>query len=380
MSGLYIHIPFCKKKCLYCDFYTGGSRIADWTKFVECITRELSSMIKELASPFETLYIGGGTPSLIPTKDFISLVENVKKLTGKDSFREFTIEVNPEDVNENKIETWKKSGVNRVSVGVQSLNDTELATIGRHHKSSEAKNAIDILKKEIGNISVDLMFGLPGQSLESYKETVEGIIRLKPTHISSYSLMLEEGTAMTLLVKNENIKLPDEDEWLKMSETTIQSLRDAGYMRYEISNYALPGYESVHNTFYWEGKPYLGLGPGAHSYDGNKIRRANPNDIKGYYKFFSDRKESGAQKSQFYTEEVLNEEELREEYIMTRLRTSKGLNLLDFEKIFGKKDAEILIKKTGKYLNSGFLKNFNDNLSFTDKGFRISDSIISSLF
>ena len=380
MSGLYIHIPFCKKKCLYCDFYTGGSRIADWTKFVECITRELSSRIKELPSPFETLYIGGGTPSLIPTKDFISLVENVKKLTGKDSFREFTIEVNPEDVNENKIETWKKSGVNRVSVGVQSLNDTELATIGRHHKSSEAKNAIEILKKEIGNISVDLMFGLPGQSLESYKETVEGIIRLKPTHISSYSLMLEEGTAMTLLVKNENIKLPDEDEWLKMSETTIQSLRDAGYMRYEISNYALPGYESVHNTCYWEGKPYLGLGPGAHSYDGNKIRRANPNDIKGYYSFFSDRKESGAQKSQFYTEEVLNEEELREEYIMTRLRTSKGLNLLDFEKIFGKKDAEILIKKTGKYLNSGFLKNFNGNLSFTDKGFRISDSIISSLF
>lgn len=380
MSGLYIHIPFCKKKCLYCDFYTGGSRIADWTKFVECITRELSSRIKELSSPFETLYIGGGTPSLIPIKDFISLVENVKKLTCKDSFREFTLEVNPEDVNKNKIETWKKSGVNRVSVGVQSLNDTELATIGRHHKSSEAKNAIDILKKEIGNISVDLMFGLPGQSLESYKETVEGIIRLKPTHISSYSLMLEEGTAMTLLVKNENIKLPDEDEWLKMSETTIQSLRDAGYVRYEISNYALPGYESVHNTFYWEGKPYLGLGPGAHSYDGNKIRRANPNDIKGYYSFFSDRKEYGAPKSQFYTEEVLNEEELREEYIMTRLRTSKGLNLLDFEKIFGKKDAEILIKKTGKYLNSGFLKKFNDNLSFTDKGFRISDSIISSLF
>lgn len=378
MSGLYLHIPFCKHKCLYCDFYTGGSRIADWQVYAKCLINELKLRKDEISEKYETLYFGGGTPSLIPTETFKYLTEGLKKVLSQKNWDEFTIEVNPEDVTKENTRQWKKSGVDRISIGIQTLNDSELISIGRRHDSITAENVLKYLIKEFGNISIDLMFGLPNQTLESYNKTLDKILKIKPPHISSYALMLEEGTALTLLEKQGKIKLPKEEEWIQMSDLTTKRLLENGYNRYEISNFSLEGYESKHNYSYWEGLPYLGLGPGAHSYDGKRLRRANPNNIKGYLKFFDDIP-SKRNNSNFFIEEILTEEELREEMILTRMRTTYGLKLEEYKTNFGVQQKETLLKKAEKFIKSGYLKEGNDKLIFTNKGFQISDTILTSL-
>ena len=378
MSGLYIHIPFCKSKCLYCDFYTGGARIADWKVYVDCLLNELYHRKEGCIKIPDTLYIGGGTPSLIPGNDFQRLITGIKKIFKVSDWEEATIEVNPEDVSSEKIEIWKDSGINRISLGVQSLNDQELSIIGRKHKGETAIKAITKLLEEFKNVSVDIMFGLPGQTLESYISTMEKIIEIRPPHISSYSLMLEEGTAMTLLSRQGKLNLPEEEIWIQMSDYTSEKLKDSGYYRYEISNYSLPGFESKHNNSYWEGKPYLGIGPGAHSYNGNKKRYANPTNIKEYIKFYKN-EGNWRNNSNFYKEEILSNDELIEEAIFTRLRTSRGIDLKEFENRFGNLQKETLLKKAYKYINSGFLKEGDGFLAFTTKGFQISDSLLLSL-
>lgn len=331
-GGIYIHIPYCKNKCLYCDFYSGGERIADWKSLVEGIITEFESREVELKFNPETLYIGGGTPSLLPFDSLNILISSLNKRLEKDYWKEFTIEVNPEDVTQEKCEEWKNIGINRISLGLQTLNDHELKFIGRKHSASTGEMAIELLKEFFENISVDLMFGLPDQNLQSYEFTLRKVISLRPKHISSYSLMLEQGTALTLLQQQGKINLPKEEEWLKMFNITKELLLEAGYLQYEISNYAMDGFESRHNSNYWLGKPYLGLGPSAHSYDGARIRRANPSDIKGYLKHFVKSEKNG---NVFYNQEFLSDIELEEEMIMTRLRMSSGLNLKTFEKKFG---------------------------------------------
>ena len=375
MGGIYIHIPFCKHKCLYCDFYTGGHRIANWELFVDCLIRELRWRINELNFLPDTLYIGGGTPSLIPPSEFSYLISSIKSITGIHSWKEFTLEVNPEDVSHDNLKIWKENGVNRISMGIQSLHDKELKGSGRYHNSITALKALKLLNEYFDNISVDVMFGLPFQNNETYTDTLNRLLDFSPSHISAYSLMLEEGTPMSLLVEKGKINLPDEKEWLKMFETTHNLLTQKGYLRYEISNYSLPGKKSMHNSFYWRGEPYLGLGPGAHSYDGEYLRKANPNDIKGYLKHFSSQIHE-----HFYLEENLSDDELCEEIIMTRLRTVKGLDLNEFSKQFGIRQSEILLQKASKYLISGQLKKESDFLFLSHDGFLIYNTIVSDLF
>lgn len=379
MSGIYIHIPYCRKKCLYCDFYTGGLRIADWRGYTDSIINELEIRKDELKETPKTLYLGGGTPSLIPESDFNRLIKSLNKNLDLSNIREFTIEVNPEDVTEDKIEIWKQGGVNRVSIGVQSFNYQELSTVGRTHDSMQAENAVLRLQREFKNVSVDLMFGLPGQTPDSYRQSLEKVISIRPTHLSSYSLMLEEGTALTMLVDRKDILLPDESSWNEMQRITDEKLQEVGYERYEISNYCLKGFESQHNSSYWNGEPYLGLGCGAHSYDGNSIRRWNPNDIKGYIKFYG-RKEKIEKNNNFFEEEILEEKELIEEMILTRLRTKGGISLAQFKSKFGEKEADKLKIKARPFLETGLLKETADGLSMTDKGYPISDLIIRELF
>lgn len=378
-AGLYIHIPFCKYKCLYCDFYSAGVKIADWNSYSRALLNELQARIRELNRDPVTLYLGGGTPSLLPAEVFSYLIENVKTVTGVTDFKEFTIEVNPEDVSPAKCEVWKRNGVNRVSLGIQTLDNHELKGIGRRHSVADGIEAINTLKKYFENISLDLMFGIPGQTTEHYKTTLERIIELDPKHISSYSLMLEEGTALTLLYKQNRIKLPDEDEWLKMFEMTSSILKAAGYRHYEISNYAKPGFESQHNTNYWLGNPYLGLGPGAHSYDGERIRRANPTLLKEYIKWFSS-ENSQRKEEMFYEEEILSGVELSEEMIMTRLRTAEGLDLQEYHKRFSASSLDSLIKKAEVHIESGNLQILDTRLKFTEKGIPLFDKILVELF
>lgn len=374
--GLYIHIPFCRSKCLYCDFYSAGSRIADWDAYIPAIINELKSRKHELSGQPATLYIGGGTPSLIPSRNFIWLIDNIKNITGVTKWREFTLEVNPEDVCIEKCELWKKNGVNRISMGIQTFDDCQLKVLGRRHSSLCGEEAFNLLQKYFDNISIDLMFGIPLQTLDSYRLSLAKIIDLNPQHISSYSLMLEEGTAMTLLSKNNKLKLPGEDEWLKMFAITSETLKKAGYLHYEISNYSKPGYESIHNSNYWSGGPYLGIGPGAHSYDGNRTRRANPSRLKDYISFFSSQEND----TSYFESETLSDTELREEMIMTRLRTASGLDLSEYEDRFGKKYFDCLKKVARFYVESGCLQIKDNHLHLTEKGIPLINKILVELF
>lgn len=375
-GGIYVHIPFCRNKCLYCDFYSGGLRIADWDVYTGSLLNELQSRIEEIDFNPTTLYIGGGTPSLIPSVPFHRLIKGIREIANVKQLEEFTIEVNPEDVEAEKIRKWKDEGVDRVSVGVQTLNDQELKTIGRRHTAKVAMEALTQLKQNFDNISVDIIFGLPGQTLESYKDSLHKIIEFAPAHLSCYSLMLETGTALTHLVESGKITLPPENEWIEMYHLTNKLLRDNGYQRYEISNYALPRRESRHNSSYWNGKPYIGLGPGAHSYDGKTVRRANPCRLKEYIDYF---KSPSERQDKFYNLEILGDMERMEEMIMTRLRTTQGLDLEELRTEFGEDKLEKMKSTISKYLKSGNISLKDSHLAFTEKGFLISDSIMSEL-
>lgn len=394
MKGLYIHVPFCYRRCLYCDFFTVGARLADWDAYVDALLAEAAYKIKfrnEETFPDPdnrtTLYIGGGTPSLIPPAHFRRLSSGVLDLIGQPV--EFTIEVNPDDVTETMAEVWKDSGVNRMSMGVQSLMDSELKAIGRRHNAYTALKAFEILRRYFDNISLDIIFGLPRQTLDSLKFSVDGIIKLDPEHISAYSLTYEERSALTRLLEKGIIKeIPEEDTYA-MFEYLTSKLRKSGYEQYEISNYAKIKYgaqssvsRSIHNSLYWKGSPYIGLGPSAHSYDGLRNRSINFPDIKNYISFWSCNK--GTKQIEIpdsiSESEILSDDELREEMIMTRLRTKEGLDLDEFKGKFGKQVLTSLLKNADNYIKGGKLIIRKNRLSLTHEGIFISDDIISTLF
>ena len=377
-KGLYIHIPFCTKKCIYCDFYSGGVNIADWNLFIEALLRELEIRKSELPGMPETLYIGGGTPSLIPEKNFITLIEGINRIYNqKIIFKEFTIEANPEDINKSKLDTWKAGGVNRVSLGVQSFNENELKIIGRRMSPENILNSYELLSSFFENVSVDVIYGLPSQTIESWIETMERIISLTPQHISAYSLMTENNTALNLLIRKNKLQLPDDNEWNEMWKHLIDVMRKNNYEHYEISNFCLKGFRSIHNSSYWDGSPYLGLGPSAHSYDGFKTRRFNPSDIKTYLEAFKD---SNTKFHPYFSSETLTELERREEMIMTGLRTNSGIDLDLFAKNWGVNQQEILMKKARKHIERGDLQKRGNALFIKEESYIVSDNIISDLF
>lgn len=376
---LYIHIPFCKGKCIYCDFYSAGN--PDWQKYLKAIVSELDQRIGELRDDFlSSIYIGGGTPSLIPENEFGELIRNLKNSLEKVKIRlikdiEFTIEVNPEDVTDSKALTWKENGVNRVSMGIQSLSEEELLTLKRRHTSARAIEAIKILKRYFDNISVDLIYGIPGQNDSSLRHTLQTILTYSPEHISAYSLTFESGTPLQLMKEQGKLKETDEEEYLRFYNIIRETLSKGGYEQYEISNYSKPGYHSRHNSGYWEGKSYLGIGPSAASYNGIDIRRTNPSNLKSYLEYFSLKN----YEKPYFQEEHLNEEERREERIFISLRTKKGINLKDFFKAFGEKEYINLKEKAKPWIDNGMLKEEKDFLRLTQNGIFISDNIILQL-
>lgn len=370
--GVYIHFPFCRRKCIYCDFYSVGENLADWSRFSESVENEFRCVSLPEDS-IVSLYMGGGTPSLAPVDMIRRFREMIRVPVG-----EFTIEVNPDDVTDEKACGWKEAGANRISMGVQTLNDAELKSIGRRHSAADAFAAYNILRRYFDNISLDLIFGLPGQTLESLSETIDGFIRMRPEHISAYSLMYEERTALTRLRDSGKIReLPEEDS-VGMFRMLTEKLRSAGYERYEISNYALPGCRSHHNSNYWAGIPYIGLGPGAHSYDGDRKRKYNLPNLTSYMNRYAG-KDTDSDAVIEETENLTNDE-LREEMIMTRLRTLSGLDLGEFQKRFGKEERRKLELKARRYLHSKDLIKKGEALSLSDSGVMISDEIISNLF
>lgn len=373
MQSLYIHIPYCRRKCFYCDFYSQGAKNAPWEQLASAIYNELLSRRGELAEPPATIYIGGGTPSAMPLPVMSRLVENILCAVGTQNLHELTVEVNPENVSKQLVDTYLALGVNRVSMGVQSFDDRELAAVGRAHSSGQALRAYELLAR-VPNVSIDLMFGLPGQSLQSWQMSVEEAMNLHPQHISAYSLMWEDGTPLSVMRKQGRIPPLPEALCVDMYHLLREKLLSAGYTHYETSNYALPGYESRHNQGYWRFTPYLGLGPSAHSYDGLRIRRANPPLSSQYIRHFSE-----PNPSPFYTEEILTDTELLEEHIMLRLRTASGINLSDFAAKFGSAALATLLKKAAPSISQGHLAKKSERLYIPSENALLLDTIILSL-
>lgn len=393
-AGIYIHIPYCARRCLYCDFYTEGVIRADWPTYVTALLTELRQRLDGPEGDIlrdadrYTLYIGGGTPSLIPLAEFRRLADGIIGMTGRKP-SEFTIEVNPDDVTQEKAEAWRAAGVDRVSMGVQSLIDSELKFIGRRHDAATAIQAYGILRPLFDNISLDLMFGLPGQTMDSLRQTLAGLMQMRPEHISAYSLMFEERTALTRLRDSGKIQESDETLSVDMFRAICDTLEQNGYGHYEISNWALPGRESQHNSAYWQGVPYLGLGAGAHSYDGHRTRRSNLPDARLYTSILSGSGDSNSYDSydsydsyysSYYTTERLDDDALREEMIMTRLRTRSGIDLDEFARRFGQKALDSLIRRAAPIIARGLLRDDDRHLALTRDGVMLSDDIIADLF
>lgn len=372
MAGIYIHIPFCKKRCIYCDFYSStDNRLVD--KYIDALCIEIESRLHEIdKNNITTIYIGGGTPSQLSATQLGEIINFIKSKIDFSLIEEFTIEVNPDDVTYDYIKECITFGINRVSMGIQSFVDEELKIINRRHDSSQAIKAIETIKSAgISNISIDLIYGLPLQTIESWIYSARKAIEMNVPHISCYNLSYEEGTTLYKMRDMGEIKECDEDTCIEMYDILVKMLADADFEHYEISNFAKRGYYSRHNSNYWNLTPYLGLGASAHSFDGS-IRRYNPSSIQKYTSNISE-------SSIAYEEEQETLYEQFNEYIMINLRTMWGVNTQKVKTIFGEELRNHLIKYSRRFIESGDLKEKENTIVLSEKGIMLSDYIIRTL-
>lgn len=315
MAGVYVHIPFCHAKCAYCDFFS-TPRSESAVRYIDAVVAELEMRRHELRNEvIRTLYVGGGTPSSLDHKLLHRLLDGVVC----EGVEEFTVEVNPEDVNCDLLSVLKSAGVNRVSMGVQSLNDDELVRVGRRHSAADAIRAIDAIAQQFDNFSLDIIFGLPGQTIESLETTVSGILSFRPPHLSAYLLSYEPGTRLYAQLMTGKVKETSDSLAENMYRLVTDSFGSAGYEHYEISNYALPGMMSRHNSSYWNMTPYLGLGASAHSFDGT-VRRFNPSNINEYISAIN------ARKCCYIIDDETDRQRFNDRIIVA-LRTAAGLDI-----------------------------------------------------
>lgn len=370
MAGIYIHIPFCKKKCIYCDFYSIGISQERKTDYLAAVKQEYEHRIVELADEqINTLYIGGGTPSLLEPKEVAELI----RMVNTDDDAEITIEVNPDDITVPYVNQIKEAGVNRISMGIQSFDDAELQLLHRRHDSKQALRAVSLIKDAgITNISIDLIYGIPGQTIDSWCRSVDVAVSLNVPHISAYSLTYEEGTALTRMREQRRLTEVSDENYVRFYNHLVKALSTAGYHQYEISNFALPDYESRHNSAYWQFVPYLGLGAAAHSFDGH-IRRYNPSDIKAYIQNVRTRGCS-------YVEEEETDNELYNEWVMTGLRTSHGIDINLLLERFGKQRWQHFRNTISGYIANDYMEGIGSTVHLTQRGIPISDMIFRDLF
>ncbi|MFL1684543.1 MULTISPECIES: radical SAM family heme chaperone HemW [Bacteroidales] len=372
MAGIYIHIPFCKKRCIYCDFFS-DTRMHLRKDYVDALCRELDMRYAELENaPVHTIYIGGGTPSQLSGEELVRIFDALSLHLPLSACKEITLEANPDDLKADYITMLKHTPINRISMGIQSFDDDDLLFLNRRHTAAQAEEAF-IRCREAGfeNISIDLIYGLPGQTIQGWQSNLRRATALRPAHISAYSLIYEEGTALFRMLESGKVSECDDELSLDMFDCLIDTLEAAGYEHYEISNFALPGMYSQHNTSYWLDVPYLGLGPSAHSYDG-KCRRWNIKDISGYMNKIS-------HGSNAYETEILDTNSRYNDMILTSLRTMWGLSLRCIEENFGRDMREYCQALAKPYIDTGKLVLSGDNLKLTRSGLFVSDSIMSDL-
>ena len=374
MAGIYVHIPFCASRCAYCDFFS-TLRLADTgARYVEAVIAEAGLRRGELGGEgIKTLYLGGGTPSQLPMPLLERLVRGLRGAFDLSGLEEFTIEANPDDVTRAWCAALPALGVNRVSMGVQSFEDPILSAIGRRHTARQAVEAVENLREAgINNISIDLIYGLPGQTVASWTASVRQAIALQPQHISAYGLTYEEGTRLwRQRERGEVVEVPEE-QCLAMYRILVDELQAAGYEHYEISNFALPGHHSRHNSSYWHDIPYLGLGAAAHSYDGN-VRRYNPANLQEYI----DKITAGAPACE---QEKLTQWERYDERVMLGLRTADGVDADRLRQDFGDEAWLHFVNEASRHIDRGNLHVVDGNrYVLTRDGIMLSDSIIRDL-
>ena len=372
---LYIHIPFCVKKCLYCDFFSVPYNAQTAVNYTDALCKELS-LKKDFAQSLKAIYIGGGTPSLLPDECFTKLFQCLRNNYHFSPDIEITVEANPGTISESKIQTLLDAGANRFSIGVQSFQDDELKFLGRIHNSGDATRTIEtLIKHGIENFSIDLMYGIPGQTMDSWKASLRNAVELSPTHISTYELTLEENTPLYAIIKSDTISMPDEDLILEMYNHTIDYLAGHGYEHYEISNFALPGFKCIHNLNYWNRGEYIGAGAGAHSFV-NGVRTKNIADVNKYI--------DGLNSGIIHETEsfMITPAESLKEIIFLGLRKTEGINLKDIpSSTIGDREAlKKLIDASGEMICEGYLELNEDYLRLTRKGIVISNTIIVKLF
>ena len=379
--GLYIHIPFCKQKCQYCDFnsYAGRENLIEtYMKWVEF---ELKGVGEGNRVDYEnnlddlivvkSIYIGGGTPSFIDSKYIEKIMEIVKECYIIDSNAEITIEVNPGTVSKKKLETYLNSGINRISIGLQSTHNEILSKLGRVHSYEEFLYTYN-LARNVGfkNINVDLMLGLPNQSLNDLQESINEVINLEPEHISVYSLIIENGTPFCEKLEKQEIALPSDELERAMYWETKRKLEKAGYTHYEISNFAKPGFESKHNLSCWNQEEYIGIGASAHSYT-NNVRYSNIDSIEDYIRNY----ENGNEIDNFVFHEKQNKESKMKEFMMLGLRKIQGIHIQDFKNKFGENPIYLYKKELEKLVNEELLEIDGDIIKLTDKGIDLANLV-----
>jgi oxygen-independent coproporphyrinogen-3 oxidase len=367
--GIYIHIPFCVKKCGYCDFYSVKWDEESENKYIHSAINEIKSY-NELSSKYvvDSIYIGGGTPSIINPKNLEKIISTIRCLFTVEENSEISMEANPNSLWEN-IKTYGEIGINRLSIGIQSLNDNILKRIGRIHNSKEALQAIDrAISFGFENINADVMFNIPGQTVDDINDTISKLVTKQIRHISFYSLKLEEGTPMYLLKKNKKIVMPEEDLEREMYYAGRNIMEKHGLMQYEISNFSVKGYECRHNLKYWKQEEYIGIGPSAHSFLGN-VRFSNPSELTEYISSG----ESGVFERN--TLEEMDENDIKFEYIMLRLRLTEGLKFADFKNKFSIDFKEAYKEQIKHLTENNLIESDDDVIRLTKRGMDLSNYV-----
>lgn len=370
--GIYIHIPFCRSKCDYCDFYSLAGqegRMDDYLKALLFHIKETAKVIR--GHQVDTIYLGGGTPSLFGEKRIKSLLSAVNKAFDVARDSEVTVECNPDSVNKKMLLTLRRSGVNRISMGVQSSNNEELHSLHRPHTFDQAQAAVKAVREaKIKNLSLDLIYGLPQQTMESWQETLERVLELQPEHLSCYGLKVESGTPLDERVIHGEV-LPDDDIQADMYLWTVERLAKAGYLQYEISNFARGGFQSRHNLRYWMGRPYIGFGAGAHSDFGGR-RYSFVKDLEGY---ITNVLEGGHLVEE---SDLIPQRERGSEYIMLRLRTTRGIEEWEYRREYFM-NFDPLEQKLSEYESRGWATRHDNRWCLTPQGFLISNTLIGTL-
>ena len=372
MAGIYIHIPFCKRRCIYCDFFS-TTRSEEKPTYVRALCQELAIRKDYLEDEeIETIYLGGGTPSQLTEEELNEIFTSLYNIYKVKENAEITLEANPDDLTPEYVSMLCRLPINRISMGIQTFQEETLKLLHRRHTARQAIEAFQRCREAgFRNISIDLMYGLPGETLDPWKEDLQQAIALHPEHISAYHLIYEEGTALWKLREEHQVKEADEDLSVTLFKTLIDELKQAGYQHYEISNFCLPGLHSRHNSSYWTGKKYLGCGPSAHSFNGSS-RQWNIASLDNYLKGIASGKPN-------YKIEELDLYTRYNDFVITSIRTCWGMSLSRLRSEYGEELYRYCLRMAKSHLEQGVLEIEEDTLRLTQEGIFISDGIMSDL-